>query len=95
MKAACDHRCCDYSHMRRPAVSAGQCDCRCHDGRCDNTESHAGECNCPGDYYDWPHHYVRCPKGIAMEEERAQSEAKRGLDRLERERALRDGEGRV
>lgn len=66
MSKPCDHRCCDYTHMRRPAVSVGQCPCDCHDGNCANKESHVGECSCPSDYYDWPHHYVMCPKGMAM-----------------------------
>ncbi len=66
---SCDHHCCDYTHMRRPTVSHGQCDCSCHDGDCENRDEHVGECNCHGDYYDWPHHYTglgACPKGAAM-----------------------------
>ena len=63
----CPHTCCPYSHMRRPRISYGQCECRCHDGHCENRETfHADECSCSGDYYNWPHHYVMCPKGISM-----------------------------
>ena len=63
---SCEHVCCPYSHLRRPSVSFGQCECRCHDGWCEARANHEGECNCPGDYYVWPHHYVYCPKGMAM-----------------------------